>query len=77
MENTNCARKIDSIGRLTIPSKLREKLHLEEGKPYTFFTHEEDGKMYLCIECFEKPNEIQQALETLAKNGYFPDRFAN
>ena len=62
-------RRVDSLGRLVIPIKLREKLGLECGFECNFFTHEHNGKTYLCIECPEQETDLQKALKLIEKNG--------
>ena len=69
MTNTNLMRRVDSLGRLVIPIKLREKLGLETGFECNFFTHEDNGKTYLCIECPEQETDLQRALKIIEKNG--------
>ena len=44
-------------------------MNLVVGETYQFFTHQEQGKTYLCIECPEIPSEIDAALAVLKKNG--------
>ena len=52
MESTGFSRKLDSTGRLVIPTKLREKMGMMTGKEYNFYVHEaEDGRRFICIEC--------------------------
>ena len=65
MKQTKYERKMDSAGRILIPSKLREEVGLEPGDSYTFYTHYEDGKLFLCIECDSK--KIEEKIEE-AKN---------
>ena len=55
MEKTTYARKVDSMGRITIPIRLREEMGIEIGKNYEYFKFELDGKKYLCIKCPEPP----------------------
>ena len=43
MEKTKYARKIDSMGRITIPIRLREELGLEIGEIYDYYTTMVDG----------------------------------
>lgn len=69
MIETQFSRRLDSNGRLVIPIRLREHLHLNAGEEFTFFTHVEDGKTYLCIECPQVNDELEQALKILEKNG--------
>lgn len=69
MIETQYARRLDTSGRLVIPSKLREELGLTIGETYVFFKHEENGKIYLCIECPEQETEIEKAIKLLQANG--------
>lgn len=69
MRKTEYSRRLDSSGRLVIPSKLREELRMEVGDIYDFFIHEQNGKTYLCVECFRKEDEIERAKRILAEAG--------
>ena len=69
MKQTEYARRLDSSGRLVIPSKLREELNIQVGDTFDFFIHEQDGKKYLCIECFRLENEIEKAKRVLKEAG--------
>lgn len=70
MVETRFSRKLDSSGRLVVPVKLRERLHMKEGQIYQFFTHEENGRVFLCVECPEVKDEVATALEVLRRNGF-------
>jgi len=70
METTSYTRKLDTVGRLMIPSKLRSDLHMTLGRNYEFFLEQKDGKVYLCIECPEASDELAKAKEALEQNGY-------
>ena len=54
MEKTGYFRTLDPSGRLVLPAKMREALNMRPGDVYYFFTHELDGKTYLCIERKER-----------------------
>lgn len=69
MKETEYSRRLDSSGRLVIPSKLREELKMEVGDDYVFYIHELKGKTYLCIECYRKEDEIERAKRILAEAG--------
>ena len=69
MTKTQYARRLDTMGRLVLPIRLREELGLTIGETFEFFLHEENGKNYLCIECPEQETELQKALKILEKNG--------
>ena len=60
---------MDSSGRLVIPSKLRDELNIQTGDMFDFFVHEQDGKKYLCIECYRLENEIEKAKRVLREAG--------
>ena len=61
LENTGFTRKLDSTGRLVIPTKLRERMGLVIGNEYPFYTMEtEDGRNFICIEC---PGISEEMLE--------------
>lgn len=68
MELTEYSRKLDTAGRLVIPIKLRERLHMESGQEYQFLIHEQDGKTYLCIECANEI-DLDEVKEYLEKRG--------
>ena len=70
MVETEYSRRLDSSGRLVIPSKLREELCIEVGDEFTFYIEELNGKTYLCIECFRKESEIEKAKRILREAGY-------
>ena len=69
METTEYSRKIDSCGRLVIPAKLREKLNMHEGESYDFSITKINGKIYLCIECYNVQSEIEKARQILRAAG--------
>lgn len=71
MEVTEFQRKLDTMGRIMIPIKLREQLNLIIGKEYTFFLHEENGKKYICIECGNAVSneELERARQLVQKYG--------
>ena len=70
MRHTHFSRRLDSNGRLVIPVRLREELGLQVGHEYTFYTHEQNGKTYLCIECSKGNDELENAKRLLEAAGY-------
>ena len=70
MLETQSSRRLDSIGRLVIPSKLREQLSLESGDDCEFYIHEEKGVTYLCIKCPKALSELDKAKQLLEAHGY-------
>lgn len=70
MEDTGYSRKLDSTGRLVIPTKLRERMGLVTGQEYTFYTLEMDGRKFICIECPGIDEEtLAEARRLVAKYG--------
>lgn len=69
MKETEYSRRLDSSGRLVVPSKLREEMRMEVGDEYHFYVHEIEGRTYLCVECFRKENEIERAKRILREAG--------
>lgn len=67
MEATNFSRKLDSQGRIMIPSKLRDQLGLEVGRVYDFYLATAYKHRFICIDCgtVDKKFELQD-LEELA-----------
>lgn len=70
MKQTEYARRLDSNGRLVIPSALRDELNIQAGDTFDFFTHEQNGKTYLCIECYRVEDEIEKAKRILREAGF-------
>ena len=55
MKTLDCSRKLDSMGRITIPIRLREQLGFEIGHEYSYYLFEENGMKFLCIKCPDEP----------------------
>ena len=70
MESTKYSRKIDSLGRLVIPSKLRAELNIQPGDLFEFFTQEIDNKIYLCIPCDNAKTDLDKAKAIIEAAGY-------
>ena len=70
-EPTEYSRKLDTVGRLVIPSKLRKEMRLELGEEYSFYTCvDEHGQSWLCIPCPGVETEVDKAKRILEENGY-------
>jgi AbrB family looped-hinge helix DNA binding protein len=69
MKQTEYSRKVDSNGRVIIPSQLRDELSIRPGDLLDFFIHEHDGRTFLCIECYNLENEIEKAKRILREAG--------
>lgn len=53
IRKTTYTRKLDCLGRLSLPSKLRIQLSINEGDVMPFYVYKdsETGKIFLCMEC--------------------------
>jgi bifunctional DNA-binding transcriptional regulator/antitoxin component of YhaV-PrlF toxin-antitoxin module len=56
-KKTKYARKVDAMGRITIPIRLREMTGIKIGDIYEYSIFEDGEKTYLCIECPEHAPE--------------------
>lgn len=45
----NTTRKIDHLGRVTIPKSLRDRMCIETNDELELFTMEHDGREYICL----------------------------
>ena len=69
MKPTHQSRKIDSTGRVIVPSGLRDELSISTGDMCEFFIHEYEGDTYLCIKCPNVLNKIEEAKRILREAG--------
>ena len=50
LKSENVSRKVDSLGRISIPKSLRDRLEISIDTPLDFFLLEnDDGREYICI----------------------------
>lgn len=68
MAESTYSRKLDSMGRIMIPIKLREQLNLIPGREYYFEVRHMDGRNYICIDCGET-DALQKAVEFVKLSG--------
>jgi bifunctional DNA-binding transcriptional regulator/antitoxin component of YhaV-PrlF toxin-antitoxin module len=45
----NTSRKLDTLGRITLPKSLRNRMSLKTDDEVEFFTMEHNGREYICI----------------------------
>lgn len=45
----NAARQLDSLGRITIPKAMRDRLGFTENQKYEIYTIEHEGKTFVAI----------------------------
>ena len=59
IEKENVSRTLDSLGRITIPKSLRNRLNFGVDEQYEFFTVEIDGVKYIAIGKSEVPMDLK------------------
>lgn len=52
-------RKVDNFGRVSIPKNLRIKFDMNEGADVEVFTHEINGKYFVCFAPVEKEETVK------------------
>ena len=61
----NCTRKIDSLGRISIPKAIRDRLEIDVNEELEFFTM---GK-YICIRKAKQENKYMRLAKTMREMG--------
>lgn len=69
MKKTDYSRKIDGAGRIVVPSKLRDYLHMSENDMLDFYIFEVDGRTFLAVECQGLESDVDRAKRILRENG--------
>ena len=72
MKQTEYARRVDSSGRIIIPSQLREQLDIRPGDTLDFYICEDNGRTFLCVECVRVEDEVERAKRILREAGLLP-----
>ena len=70
LQETGYSRKVDSLGRLVIPSKLRTELNLNPGDILDFQLLRMNGKVYLCVPCPNAATDFDKAKAVIEAAGY-------
>lgn len=72
MKLTQWSRKIDKMGRIVLPVRLREQYGLETGLECPIYEHEdEEGRLYICFQVPPKAvQNFKEARELLERLGY-------
>ena len=68
MAESTYSRKLDSMGRIMIPVRLRDQLGLVTGREYYFEVRQIDGRNYICIDCGLN-TELEEAMKLVQKSG--------
>lgn len=45
----NSKRRVDNLGRITLPKSLRARFYLNEGDEMELFTMDYEGRPYVCL----------------------------
>lgn len=74
----NTTRKIDTLGRVTIPKGLRDRMGIKVNDDMELFTMEHEGKEYICLSAVETvPFKYLMAAQVLEELGVeMPDALA-
>lgn len=68
MAESTYSRKLDAMGRIMIPVRLRDQLGLVLGREYTFEVHTINGRNYICIDCGMN-TELEEAMKLVQNAG--------
>ena len=69
MRKTEHSRKVDSNGRVIIPSQLRDELDIRPGDLLEYCILKHEGRTFLCFECPRVEDEIEKAKRILREAG--------
>ena len=71
----NTTRKLDSLGRITLPKGLRDRMFLSDNAELELFTANIDGRQCICVaKPVSEEEEIQKAVDFLAEKGYLVEK---
>lgn len=68
MAESTYSRKLDAMGRIMIPVRLRDQLGLMVGREYTFEIRQINGRNYICIDCGMN-TELEEAMKLVQNAG--------
>ena len=72
----NTTRKLDALGRITLPKGLRDRMFLSDNAELELFTANIDGRQCICLSkpITEEEEIIQQAIDFLTEKGYLIEK---
>ena len=71
----NATRKLDALGRITLPKGLRDRMFLSDNAELELFTANIDGRQCICLSKQTIEEEIiQQAIDFLTEKGYLIEK---
>lgn len=59
----NTTRKVDGLGRISIPKSMRLRFRIDEGESLEFFTFRQNGKNYIVMTKPDVPVETESVSE--------------
>lgn len=68
MAESTYSRKLDAMGRIMIPVRLRDQLGLVPGREYTFEVRTFNDRNYICIDCGLN-TELEEAMKLVKRAG--------
>lgn len=78
MNNEFTSKKIDSVGRVTIPKAIRERMGMREGDELEVFTTNVEGREFVCFSKAVGNARHKIAAEVLAELGLeIPEELKN
>ena len=70
MISENISRKVDGLGRITLPKGQRDRMGLKENDELEFFTTFSDGRQYIALSKPINSNAVIEAAKLLVDAGY-------
>lgn len=71
----NTTRKLDALGRITLPKGLRDRMFMGDNEELELYTANIDGRQCVCLcKLVSEEDEIQQAIEYLSGKGYIIEK---
>lgn len=70
----HATRKVDNIGRITLPKGLRDRMSLQVNSKLELFTAKLDGRDCICLaKPLNEEGEIEAAVDFLVSKGFVID----
>ena len=71
----NTTRKLDALGRITLPKGLRDRMFLSDNAELELFAANIDGRQCICLsKPITEEEENKQAVDFLTEKGYIIEK---